>query len=132
MQITNFIDGSWVKAQAGEQMEVRNPATGELLGLTPLCGNADVGSAVEAGRRAFPDWRATPPVERARILFRLKALLEQHADELSASITREHGKNIAESRGERSAASRTSSTPAAYRLSCRANRWRMLAAASTV
>jgi malonate-semialdehyde dehydrogenase (acetylating) / methylmalonate-semialdehyde dehydrogenase len=100
MQLTNFIDGSWVKAQASEQLEVRNPATGELLGLTPLSGNADVGSAVEAGRRAFPGWRATPPIERARILFRLKALLEQHADELSASITREHGKNIAESRGE--------------------------------
>jgi malonate-semialdehyde dehydrogenase (acetylating) / methylmalonate-semialdehyde dehydrogenase len=100
MQLTNFIDGSWVEARATEQLEVRNPATGELLGHTPLSGNADVGRAVEAAHRAFPAWRATPPVERARILFRLKALLEQHADELSASITREHGKNVAESRGE--------------------------------
>ena len=100
MQLTNFIDGSWVNAHCREQLEVRNPATGELLGLTPLSGNGDVGRAVDAAHRAFPGWRATPPVERARVLFRLKALLEQHADALSASITREHGKNIAESRGE--------------------------------
>ena len=83
MRVNNFIDGHWAQALAAEQLEVRNSATGELLAATPLSGNDDVGAAVAAARRAFPAWRATPPVERARILFRLKALLEEHADELS-------------------------------------------------
>ncbi len=61
---------------------------------------SDVDDAVRAARRAFPEWRETPPVERARVLFRLKALLDEHKDELARSLTREHGKNVAETRGE--------------------------------
>ncbi|HSL72676.1 MAG TPA: CoA-acylating methylmalonate-semialdehyde dehydrogenase [Longimicrobiales bacterium] len=98
--LPNFVAGQWQRAAAAETLDVINPATGELLGRTPMSDARDVGAAVEAARQAFPAWRATPPIERARILFRLKSLLEQHADALSASITREHGKNVAESRGE--------------------------------
>ncbi len=61
---------------------------------------SDVDDAVRAARRAFPEWRETPPVERARVLFRLKALLDEHKEELARSLTREHGKNVAETRGE--------------------------------
>jgi malonate-semialdehyde dehydrogenase (acetylating)/methylmalonate-semialdehyde dehydrogenase len=98
--LPNFVAGQWRHSASTDALEVRNPATGELLGRTPLSDARDVGAAVEAAKQAFPAWRATPSFERARILFRLKELLERHADALSASITREHGKNIAESRGE--------------------------------
>jgi malonate-semialdehyde dehydrogenase (acetylating)/methylmalonate-semialdehyde dehydrogenase len=98
--IPNFIGGRWVPASTAESLEVRDPATGELLGATPLSGRADVDRAVAAARAAFPEWRATPAVERARVLFRLKALLEQHQGELAVSLTREHGKTLPESAGE--------------------------------
>jgi malonate-semialdehyde dehydrogenase (acetylating)/methylmalonate-semialdehyde dehydrogenase len=98
--IPNFVAGRWTPAQATEFLEVRNPATAELLGATPLSTRADVDAAVQAARTAFPLWRATPAVERARVLFRLKSLLDRHKDELAADLTREHGKLVADSRGE--------------------------------
>ncbi|GIW52506.1 MAG: methylmalonate-semialdehyde dehydrogenase (CoA acylating) [Gemmatimonadales bacterium] len=98
--IPNFIGGSWTRSQASECLEVRNPATAELLGYTPLSGAEDVDRAVRAAREAFPDWRSTPAIERARVLFRLKALLEREKPELAKSLTREHGKTLSESLGE--------------------------------
>ena len=98
--IPNHIDGAWVDASGSESLPLTDPATGELLAQVPLSTRADVGLAVDAASRAFPDWRATPPVERARVLFRLKTLLEENLEELAVSLTREHGKNVAESRGE--------------------------------
>ena len=101
MQATaNFIDGDWVAAMATEKLPVRNPATGELLGETPLSTGADVDAAVRSAERAFPEWRRTPALERVRILFRLKGLLDRHLDELTESLTREHGKPLPEARGE--------------------------------
>lgn len=98
--IPNFIAGKWIPAGASDALELSDPATGEALGRTPLSGRAEVQLAVQAALRAFPDWRATPAVERARVLFRLKALLERHKDDLAKSLTREHGKIVAESAGE--------------------------------
>jgi malonate-semialdehyde dehydrogenase (acetylating)/methylmalonate-semialdehyde dehydrogenase len=89
-----------VAARARESLSVRNPATGEELERTPLSTVEDVDAAVRAALKAFPGWRATPAVERARILFRLKALLDEHKEELAHSLTLEHGKNLAETRGE--------------------------------
>ena len=59
-----------------------------------------MGRAVQAACGAFPSWRRTPVVERARVLFRLKALLDEHHDDLAVSLSREHGKNVAETWGE--------------------------------
>ena len=98
--IPNFIGGAWVASSAAESLAVENPATRELLGRTPLSPAAEVDAAVQAAAKAFPAWRQTPAVERARVLFRLKALLEENADEISRSLTLEHGKNLAETRGE--------------------------------
>jgi malonate-semialdehyde dehydrogenase (acetylating)/methylmalonate-semialdehyde dehydrogenase len=98
--IANFIGGQWVSSGAAETLPVRDPATGGPLGRVPLSGAADVDRAVNAAAAAFPAWRATPAVERARVLFRLKALLELHREELARSLTREHGKTLAESRAE--------------------------------
>jgi len=98
--ISNFVGGSWVPASSDDALEILDPGTGEVLGLVPLSGPTDVEAAVSAAKDAFPAWRATPAVERARVLFRLKALLEEHREELGRSLSREHGKNLAESVGE--------------------------------
>ena len=97
--IPNYIGGAWVPSRATESLPLTNPATGEPLGRVPLSGTADVDAAVQAALDAFPRWRATPPVVRARYLFALKGLLETHFDELAAIVTRENGKTLDESRG---------------------------------
>ena len=100
VQLRNFIGGRWVAADARAELEVRDPGTAELLGRVPLSTAADVGRAVAAAADAFPAWRETPVVERVRVLFRLKALLDAHREELARSLSREHGKSVAECRGE--------------------------------
>src|SRR5262245_48666489 len=96
--LQNFIGGRWVDSHATSFGEVRNPATGELLARVPLGGLADVDAAVDAAAKAFPAWRATPPVNRVRLLFTLRELFEQRFEELSTIITLEHGKTLDESR----------------------------------
>ncbi len=98
--VPNFVGGRWIDSAASDTLPLADPATGELLGHTPLSTSGDVGAAVAAATRAFPEWRRTPPVERARVLFRLKMLLEDDLDDLAASLTRENGKTVADSRGE--------------------------------
>lgn len=98
--ILNYIHGEWRESSSTESLDVRDPASGELLGQTPLSGASEVAEAVEAARAAFPAWRETPAPERARVLFRLKALLEANHEELAQTLTREHGKVVAETRGE--------------------------------
>lgn len=98
--IPNLVGGQWEAPSGAETLDVRDPATAELLGRVPLSGIDQVEQAVAAAAGAFPDWRATSPVERARVLFRLKGLLEENLEELARSLTLEHGKNLAESRGE--------------------------------
>lgn len=98
--VSNRIDGEWIESSAAESLPVEDPGTGERLGSTPLSPAAEVDEAVRAAREAFPEWRETPAVERARVLFRLKALLEEHQDELAALLSSEHGKTVEECRGE--------------------------------
>ena len=98
--ISNFIAGEWVAAAGADSLGNFDPATGEHLGQTPLSNRSDVEAAVQAACDAFPEWRSTPVVERARVLFRLKALLEQEREELARSLTREQGKTVPESAGE--------------------------------
>ena len=100
MTIPNFIDGAWTRASGAGSLPVSNPATGELLALAPFSSREDVAGAVASAVRAFPGWRAVPAVDRIAVLFRFKALLEQHLDELAELMTREHGKTRDESAGE--------------------------------
>jgi malonate-semialdehyde dehydrogenase (acetylating)/methylmalonate-semialdehyde dehydrogenase len=97
--LRNFIGGSWVASSATEALPVINPATGELLCRVPLGTSRDVDAAVSAAQEAFPKWRATPPVVRARCLFALKQLLEDHFDEIASIVTMENGKTLDEARG---------------------------------
>ena len=95
-----FIGGEWITVSGVPTSPVHNPSVGEVIAETPMCGGDVVHQAVQAAAAAFPKWMETPPVERARILFRLKVLLEDHFDELARSVTTEHGKTLAEARGD--------------------------------
>jgi len=99
LTLRNYIDGQWVESD-GELVDVVNPATCKLIARVPISTGEEVDQAVEAAKEAFPDWRRTPPLARARCLFRLKELMEEHFEELSRIQTMEHGKTIDESRGE--------------------------------
>jgi malonate-semialdehyde dehydrogenase (acetylating)/methylmalonate-semialdehyde dehydrogenase len=98
--LENYINGSWVKSSGTTLLDVKNPATGELLAKVPLSTSEDVDAAVHAAQAAFPAWSATPPVQRARFLFKLKALFDEHKEEVAAICTREHGKTLSESRND--------------------------------
>src|SRR4029453_3628628 len=97
--LDNFIGGRWVGAHTTEFFDVHNPAVGEVIGRTPLSTGADVDAAVRAATDAFPAWRDTPVNARAQVLYRFKALLEQHLEELARIVTTEHGKTLDEARG---------------------------------
>ncbi|MFH1088052.1 MAG: aldehyde dehydrogenase family protein [Chloroflexota bacterium] len=97
--IRNYINGQWAESR-GEVRDVVNPATCQTIARVTVSTGEEMNAAVEAARQAFPDWRRTPPVARARCLFRLKELLERDFEELSRIQTQEHGKTIDESRGE--------------------------------
>jgi malonate-semialdehyde dehydrogenase (acetylating)/methylmalonate-semialdehyde dehydrogenase len=97
--LDNFIGGRWVKAHTAEFFDVHNPAVGDVIGRTPLSTASDVDAAVRAAAQAFPAWRDTPVNTRAQVLYKFKALLEQHFEEVARIVTTEHGKTLDESRG---------------------------------
>jgi malonate-semialdehyde dehydrogenase (acetylating)/methylmalonate-semialdehyde dehydrogenase len=97
--LDNFIGGRWVKAQTSTYFDVHNPAIGDVIGRTPLSTAADVDAAVRAATVAFPGWRDTPVNARAQVLYRFKARLEEHFDEIARIVTMEHGKTLDEARG---------------------------------
>jgi len=99
-RLRNWIDGRWADSASSHFLDVHNPATGEIIAQVPMSTSEEVREAVAAAKRAFPAWRETPPTARARYLFRLKALMEEHFEELARTVTIEHGKILDEARGE--------------------------------
>ena len=98
--LRNFIDGEWVEPQTDRFLEVDDPASAESIATVPCSTKADVDKAIAAAQDAYWDWRSTPPVTRARYLFKIKDLLEKNFEELARITTQEHGKAIDEARGE--------------------------------
>jgi malonate-semialdehyde dehydrogenase (acetylating)/methylmalonate-semialdehyde dehydrogenase len=98
--LLNFVGGSWQRADARENMAVRNPATGEVLSSAPMSEAAAVARAVEAAQKALPAWRRTPAGDRIQPLFRLKALLDAQFTDVAKLITQECGKTLGEAEGE--------------------------------
>lgn len=94
------IGGKWRQLSDLPVSPVHNPSEGVVIAEAPLCGKEIVDEAVQAAEAAFPEWWQTPAIDRAQIFFRYKALLEQHADELTNLIAREHGKTLSEARGD--------------------------------
>src|SRR6266403_5505888 len=100
MTVPLFIGGEWQEASSVPSSPVHNPSTGDVIAETPMCTAKHVDAAVEAAAAAFPAWMETPPVERARIFFKFKMLLEENFEDLVRCNTREHGKTLVESRGD--------------------------------
>jgi malonate-semialdehyde dehydrogenase (acetylating)/methylmalonate-semialdehyde dehydrogenase len=99
--VGHWVDGAAQPPVAGSrQADVYNPATGERVRTVALADTATVDAVVRSAAAAFPGWAATPPLRRARVMFRFKELLERHGDELAAIITAEHGKVFSDAQGE--------------------------------
>ena len=98
--ITHYINGTKVDTQSGRYADVFNPALGEPCARVALGTADEVGAAVAAAAAAFPAWSATPPLTRARVLFKYLQLCQQHTDEFAAMLTREHGKTFSDAQGE--------------------------------
>ncbi|MGH7775691.1 MAG: CoA-acylating methylmalonate-semialdehyde dehydrogenase [Candidatus Dormibacterales bacterium] len=97
--IKNLVAGEWRRPEAAA-LPVYDPASGEVIEEVPLSGPDEAAAAVAAAAAAGPAWARTPVMERVRLMFRYKALLDEHAEELAAITTRHHGKTLEESRGE--------------------------------
>ena len=98
--VQHVIGGKRVTGASSRRADVFNPATGQVARKVVLGTRTDVDAAVEAATAALPGWAATAPLSRARVLFKLRDLLESHAKELSAVITAEHGKVLSDAGGE--------------------------------
>ena len=99
-ELGHFIGGKAVAGKSGRFAEVFNPATGEASARVALADAAEVAAAVESAKAAFPKWAQTPPLMRARVMFKFKELLEQNRDRLARLIGSEHGKVLADATGE--------------------------------
>src|SRR3712207_7067509 len=85
LEVRNLIGGQWEGRNGRETEPVYDPATGEVIAETPLSTREDVDRAVKKAQEAFPGWSSTPVVERARVLFRFKALLDRKSTRLNSS-----------------------------------------------
>ncbi len=99
-KILNYIDGEWIEPKVKDYFDVINPATGEVIAKTPLCGSPEVDAAAKAAAAAFPDWRRTPVQDRVQYLFKLRDLMRSNGDEIARLITNEAGKTFEESKAE--------------------------------
>ena len=95
-----FIDGSWRAGEDRDLFPVRNPATADTIAELPLATPADLDEALEAAKRAYPEWRATGVEKRAAILHRAAKLLKERAEDIGRVMTQEQGKPLAEAKGE--------------------------------
>jgi acyl-CoA reductase-like NAD-dependent aldehyde dehydrogenase len=96
----NFIGGEWVDAAGGETMEVLNPATGETIAEVPQASAEDVDRAVQAAKKALPEWLETTPGERADLLLKLAAAIDEHSDELAELESQNVGKPLSYAKDE--------------------------------
>ncbi|HET7865890.1 MAG TPA: CoA-acylating methylmalonate-semialdehyde dehydrogenase, partial [Burkholderiaceae bacterium] len=98
--VAHFIAGQRVASATARRQPVWNPATGTVARQVLLAGADDVNAAVAAALAAFPAWADTPPIRRARVMFKFLELMNQHRDSLAAMITAEHGKVFTDAQGE--------------------------------
>lgn len=97
-EVPHFINGEKIKSK-GERLDIYNPATGEVQGYIHIADEKTLNHAIDAAKSAFTSWSKTTPLQRAKILFKFKTLLEANMDLLANIVTSEHGKTLAESQG---------------------------------
>ncbi|MEX3943887.1 NADP-dependent succinate-semialdehyde dehydrogenase [Paraburkholderia sp. BR10937] len=100
LQTSAFINGEWQGAEDGATFEVKNPATGVVIGTVPRMGAAETRRAISAANAAWPAWRAKTAKERSSILRKWHDLMMENADDLALILTTEQGKPLAEAKGE--------------------------------
>ena len=98
--VEHIIQGVRTAGTTADRAPIFNPATGEQSGEVVLGAAADVEAAVVSAKKAFETWSATPPAKRARVMFRLREILERRADEVARTISLEHGKTHDDALGE--------------------------------
>ena len=98
--LKNYIDGEWVESKSQTTLEIMNPASGQLLGRVPAGSGADVEFAARKAHKAYQSWKDVPAIQRVQYLFKMKQILEQHADEIAEICTNECGKTVSESKAE--------------------------------
>ena len=98
--IAHYISGQTTAGTSTRAQDVFNPATGAVTGRVSLANVQDVAQAVASAQAAFPAWADTPPLRRARVMFKFLELLNQHRDTLARMITAEHGKVFTDAQGE--------------------------------
>src|SRR5258706_9003525 len=99
-ELNHWIDGRRVNGASGRFGDVYNPASGELTARVPFASEAEAATVVASAAKAFPGWAATPPLRRARVMFKFNELMNQHRDEIATVITSEHGKVFSDAQGE--------------------------------
>src|SRR3954467_10182765 len=95
-----YVDGEWLDATSRKSIDVKNPATGAMLGSVPDLGAAETRRAIEAAERAWPAWREKTAKERAAILRQWYELMRGSQEDRAQILTAEQGKPLAEARGE--------------------------------
>ena len=99
-EVHHFVGGKPVQGESGRFGDIYNPNTGEIQARVSLASEAEVTRAIEAAQAAFPKWAATNPQRRARVMYAFKQLVEANIDELAELLSSEHGKVIADSKGD--------------------------------
>ena len=100
MNVKNYINGQFVESGTNNYFDIHNPATGEVIGKTPMSTSEELRSAVVAAKKAFQGWSRTPAIDRVQPLFKLKSLLESNGDKISEILVKEHGKTFKEAKGD--------------------------------
>lgn len=95
-----YVDGAFRTSKTSKYMDCVNPSTGEVIALAPQCTVEEVESAIAAAKEAFPAWSNTPPSQRVQVLYKMKALVDQNRDELTALVCLENGKVWNEAMGD--------------------------------
>ena len=98
-ELRHFIGGKKVSGKSGRFGDVYDPSTGLVAARAPFASKSEMEAAIANAAEAFPAWAAASPIARARVMFKFKALIEKHADEIAALISAEHGKVHADAKG---------------------------------
>jgi malonate-semialdehyde dehydrogenase (acetylating)/methylmalonate-semialdehyde dehydrogenase len=98
--IGHFLNGTSVEGASGRYGDIFNPATGEVQAKVAFASRAEMRKAVEHAQKAFGEWSAVNPQRRARVMFNFKALVEKNMDALALMLSNEHGKVLADARGD--------------------------------
>ena len=115
--VSFYINGKWERPEGRSGGAVINPATGGAMAEVPYADVSDIDRAVRTAHEAFLKWRDVPVVDRVQVLYRFKTLMEEHAAEVAAILTRENGKTAEDARWKFAAPSRWWKWPAACRAS---------------